>query len=101
MTSDHNSLQGAGPQHSPAPSLPVYAFCSLCNQVEEAQLIQPYSTDVFAAHLCPKCIEWAEREYREIHQRQEAVKSQNLSRALIVAMVVWAVVIVWGWGWWR
>lgn len=97
MTSDH-SLTGAGNPHSPAPSLTVYARCDLCGQAHEAELICPYATKVFAAHLCPWCLAEAEKDYREI-QREEATKSRNLSRVVIACVVFWAAVIVWRW--WR
>lgn len=102
MTSDHHPSTGAGNPHSPAPSLPVYAFCDLCGQAEEAELIRPYATTLFAAHLCPWCLREAEKDYREI-QREEAAKSRNISRAALVCVVFWVAVagVAIAWRWWR
>lgn len=85
MTSDTNSLNGAGTQHSPAPSLPVFAICDVCGGADEEQHMWD--------GMCRQCIgilRQALGRYREKDQSKT-----GLSLVALGCIVFWTAIIAW------
>lgn len=86
MTSDHHhSLRGAGNQHSPAPSLPVYSICEICGEADERTAM----TD----GMCRDCI----GVVREALRMDREKRQEPFHWHVALAMAVVAVAILWRW----